>query len=157
MVTPIMSRVQGTRRAKEMVFIDSTGHIDSTGCTVTIISTNTKAGSIPLCVLYTQKQTETNYTRAFRLFKEHFPNAFGGKSVSLQFLTYQNLIIFFEKAPEIVITDDSSAERNALRAVWPSASLLLCIYHVLQSEWRWLLSHEKQDIRQEIMGKFQKV
>ena len=36
------------------------------------------------------------------------------------------------------ITDDSDAERGALRAVWPNSMQLLCIFHYLQSWWTWL-------------------
>lgn len=45
-------------------------------------------------------------------------NAFGGRSS-----TY---------GPQLFMTDDSAAERNALKSVWPHATLLLCIFHVLQ-------------------------
>ena len=36
------------------------------------------------------------------------------------------------------MTDDSSAERNALRQVWPHALLLLSKFHFLQCKWTWL-------------------
>ena len=36
------------------------------------------------------------------------------------------------------MTDHSLAERNALAEVWPEATLLLCIFHFLQSCWTWL-------------------
>jgi len=38
------------------------------------------------------------------------------------------------------MTDDSSAERNALHDVWPHAWLLLCTFHFLQCKWTWLHS-----------------
>ena len=40
--------------------------------------------------------------------------------------------------PECFITDDSDAERGALREVWPQSKLFLCVFHVLQAAWRWL-------------------
>jgi hypothetical protein len=55
------------------------------------------------------------------------------------------------------MTDDSAAERAALAEVWPLAVLLLCIFHVLQAEWRWLLSNTKKEDRQKIMYLFRKV
>ena len=36
------------------------------------------------------------------------------------------------------ITDDCEAEKNALKTVWPESRQLLCIFHYLQSWWRWL-------------------
>ncbi|KAK3920160.1 Chromosome partition protein Smc [Frankliniella fusca] len=52
------------------------------------------------------------------------------------------------KGPSIFMTDDSTAERNTLRALFPDAWLLLCIFHVLQAVWRWLLdSKHKVEMR----------
>lgn len=58
------------------------------------------------------------------------------------------------------MTDDSAAERLALKQIWPSSRLLLCSFHVLQKEWGWL--HEgKNNILKEkrlpLMRLFQKV
>ena len=38
------------------------------------------------------------------------------------------------------MTDNCTPERKALAAVWPDAKQLLCVFHVLQQVWRWLLS-----------------
>ena len=51
--------------------------------------------------------------------------------------------------PQILMTDDSASERNALHSVWPDATRLLCVFHVLQATWRWLFSH-KNGIRQQV-------
>lgn len=40
--------------------------------------------------------------------------------------------------PECLITDDSDAQREALREVWPHSNLFLGVFHVLQAAWRWL-------------------
>ena len=37
------------------------------------------------------------------------------------------------------MTDNCDAERSALRAVWPASAQYLCIFHILQQVWRWLL------------------
>ena len=42
------------------------------------------------------------------------------------------------KGPLIAMTDDSSAERNALYSVWPDTQLLLCTFHFLQRKQTWL-------------------
>ena len=36
------------------------------------------------------------------------------------------------------MTDDSSAEKNALKAIWPTTMQLLCTFHFLQRRWTWL-------------------
>ena len=38
-----------------------------------------------------------------------------------------------------IITNDSQAERIGLRRTWPNASMYLCVFHFLQTMWRWLL------------------
>ena len=43
-----------------------------------------------------------------------------------------------EQGPKVIVTDDRLAERNALAEVWPEATLLLCIFHFLQSCCTWL-------------------
>lgn len=40
--------------------------------------------------------------------------------------------------PSVIMTDDSAAERQALKAAFPSARLLLCAFHICQALWRWL-------------------
>ena len=41
--------------------------------------------------------------------------------------------------PRLFLTDDSDAERNALKAVFKNSRCLLCAFHVLQSIWRHLI------------------
>ena len=65
-----------------------------------------------------------------------------------------------ERGPSIVMTDDSTAERNALQKVWPNARLLLCTFHFLQSKWTWLhngQNHIANDDRQLLMMKTKKL
>lgn len=63
---------------------------------------------------------------------------------------------FFGKgAPDCFMTDNCDAERNALRSTWPTARSFLCIFHVLQQVWRWLLDGKHgvhKDDRQKLMG-----
>ena len=59
-----------------------------------------------------------------------------------------------------VITEDSTAERDGLRRVWPSTKLHLCIFHFLQSMWRWLLSTDNKihkDERQYLLNQVYKL
>ena len=41
-----------------------------------------------------------------------------------------------QMGPVVILTDDSSAERNALELCWPQTVCLLCTFHVLQAFWR---------------------
>lgn len=45
---------------------------------------------------------------------------------------------FQQDHPSCFITDNSEAERNALRTVWPHSQRFLCVFHILQQVWRWL-------------------
>ena len=58
------------------------------------------------------------------------------------------------------MTDDADAEINALKATWPEAKLLLCVWHVLNAVWRWLWdgNHkiEKND-RPQLLKKFRSI
>ena len=40
--------------------------------------------------------------------------------------------------PSVVMTDNCDELRDALHAVWPKSTLLLCIFHLMQQVWRWL-------------------
>lgn len=58
------------------------------------------------------------------------------------------------------MTDDSAAEKAALKAVWPESVQLLCHFHVAQAEWRWLFANGSNIPRQErprLMKLFQAV
>lgn len=56
--------------------------------------------------------------------------------------------------PQSFMTDNCDAERKALAVTWPSSQQFLCIFHILQQVWRWLLNAKhgihKND-RQELM------
>ncbi|ELT96280.1 hypothetical protein CAPTEDRAFT_185524 [Capitella teleta] len=41
-------------------------------------------------------------------------------------------------SPEVFLTDDSRAERQALSSAFPDSTLLLCVFHVLQAFWRYV-------------------
>ena len=51
--------------------------------------------------------------------------------------------------PTVIITDYCTAQRKVLSTVFPSAILLLCIFHVLQTVWRWLWDFKKHGIPQD--------
>ena len=56
-----------------------------------------------------------------------------------------------------MLTDNCQEERNALKSTWPSITVLLCIFHMLQQTWRWLTDKKhgiSQGERPYILSKF---
>ena len=68
---------------------------------------------------------------------------------------------FFNAAgPAILMTDNCDELRRNLHRSWPNATLLLCIFHVLQQVWRWLYERQhgiSKEVRVEIMKLFRKL
>ncbi|KAJ8915308.1 hypothetical protein NQ315_014816 [Exocentrus adspersus] len=110
-LTPIMLRAHNREFTKEMIFVDSSGSCDQMNSCVTFVFAAHKIGSIPLaCIIHTE-QSEANYTLIFSLLQKSLgKEGFGQKGF-----------------PAVIMTDDSSAERNALRT-----------FHLCQAFWRWL-------------------
>lgn len=81
-VTPIMKRAHKLKSAQEIIFIDSTGSIDTTSNTVTVLLTVSKAGAIPIAILIHYGESEESYVGAFNLLKSMFPQCFGGREVN---------------------------------------------------------------------------
>jgi len=61
--------------------------------------------------------------------------------------------------PDICMTDNDDGLRNALKAVWQGDTLFLCLFHVLQTVWRYLFTNNSgiapQD-RQLLFSKFKR-
>ncbi|XP_070394291.1 uncharacterized protein Rab39 isoform X2 [Dermacentor albipictus] len=70
------------------------------------------------------------------------------------------IFLFIPQAPLVLMSDNSRPEKDALKKAWPAAEQLLCQFHVLQAEWRWLTAAgnkvPKEDRRQ-LMAAFQKI
>lgn len=129
--------------SKDIVFIDSTSCCDSLNHSVTFMLTPCEIGAVPLGVIITKGQTEIDYISGFQLIKNNVPNSFCG-----------------EGCPRIFMTDDSDAERNALKFVWPECKTLLCRFHVCQSIWRWLWEKKNnipKESRQSLYKDFQTI
>ena len=124
--TPMMSRVHKLRQAGEMAFMDASGSLDRHNNPVYFMCTHHPSGALPLAVWITSSQSESTLNSCLQNVVSVLPqHAFGGKGAT--------------SGPSIFLTDDDSAQRNALRAYWRSSVLLLCIFHFLQAVWRWLL------------------
>ncbi|XP_064109019.1 uncharacterized protein LOC135217219 [Macrobrachium nipponense] len=139
LVTEFLLRVhKNMREACEVVFVDTTTHVDQLNTAVTPLLCGGPCGALPLGVIFTSSQAEQSYTKGFQLLK---------KVLDKSAFYYQNY-------PNCFITDNSEAERNALRTVWPDSQLFLCVFHVLQQVWRWLCngSHNiKKEQRPQLM------
>jgi hypothetical protein len=78
-------------------------------------------GAIPLALMITKGQSTEDYIAAFTLLKESVPFTFSSQGYLKQFMT-----------------DDSEAERQALKYVWSLSKSLLYRFHICQSVWCWL-------------------
>ena len=138
----MMSRVHKLRQAGEMAFMDASGSLDRHNNPVYFMCTHHPSGALPLAVWITSSQSEATLKSCLHNVVSVLPqHAFGGKGAA--------------SGPSIFLTDDDSAQRNALRAYWRSSVLLLCIFHFLQAVWRWLLDSTNsinKDDRQHLMS-----
>ncbi|KAG1662450.1 hypothetical protein GQR58_020947 [Nymphon striatum] len=123
--TPLMKRVhQKHKYSGELVFIDASGGMDRYDCRIFMMLTHSAAGGLPLgCLIVTSKSREC-ITEALRLYLDIVPNdAFFGRG---------------SRGPIVFLSDDSEAERQSLEEVFPEATLVLCVFHLLQAIWRFL-------------------
>jgi hypothetical protein len=113
-----------------MAFMDSSGSLDRHNNPVYFMCTH-PSGALPLAVRITSSQSESTLNSCL-----------------------QNVVSVLPSGPSIFLTDDDNAQRNALHAHWCS-SILLCIFHLLQAVWRWLLDSTNainKDDRQHLMS-----
>ena len=128
MCTPLMSRVhQFIQQSGELVFCDSTSTLDRFNTSLFVISTSHTCGGLPLGAIITSDEQEETITQGLQLLQQKVlpEEAFYKRGR--------------KEGPALIMTDDSSAERNALHQVWPHARLLLCVFHFLQCKWTWLV------------------
>ena len=130
--TPLMQRVHThIRQAGELNFIDSSASFDDYNNPVFVVSTSSPAGGLTLGVMVTSAESKASVVEGMKALQSVIPiNGFGGKGSTA--------------GPDVILTEDSTAEREGLREVWPNSILLLCIFHFLQSTWRWLCSGQNQ-------------
>ena len=124
--TSLMSRVHKTRQASEMAFMDCSGSLDQHNNPVFFMCTHHPCGALPLAVWATSSQSEASLESCLESLKSILPShTFGNQGP--------------ETGPDVFMTDDDTAQRQALRSQWKHAALLLCIFHFMQATWRWLL------------------
>ena len=84
-------------------------------------------GGLTLGFVVTSSETQLIMTEAFKLFQSLLPkDAFYKRGPNL--------------GPALVMSDDCEAQLQALTAVWPQTQSLLCTWHLLNSNWRWLFN-----------------
>lgn len=143
-ISPIMQRIYNSDFIEDMLFIDTTSSCDQNNTAITFVFASSKIGALPVACAFHTSQDEPNYTLVFSMIKEAFEKKYNEKKMN----------------PSIIMTDDSAAERNALKTIFPNSRLLLCCFHVAQAFWRWLSSATHRiDIskRQSIMSRFSKL
>ncbi len=134
--TPTMARVhQYVPQAGEMAFIDSTSSLDRYNLSMFLMSTSHAGGGLPLGIMITSDETASTIQQCLVSLQKILPTeAFYKQGPS--------------SGPTIFLSDDSQAQSQALSSTWPTATQLLCVFHMLQSFWTWL--HEgKHGIQKE--------
>ena len=123
--TPLMKQVHRLiKNSCELVFVDSNGSMDRQNYRLFLLLTHSVAGGLPLGVIITPSEDTATLTKALHLFNALLDaSCFYGRGTS---------------GPAIFMTDDATAERQALSAVYPEATCLLCVFHILQAHWRYL-------------------
>lgn len=143
--TPLMSRVHKyIQQSKELVFIDASSSFEDFNNPLFVISTSSAAGGLPLGVIITSGESASTVHKGMTMLQDLLPTS----------AFYNN------GSPKNIMIDDSSAEMEGLHQTWPNSNIFLCIFHFLQSMWRWLL-YKKHDIhmddRQYLMALIRKL
>lgn len=128
--SPIMQRTHELLRSSgEIVFMDFSGGMDRYDTRVGCLITPSVAGGLPLGMILSTSETEVMVTKGLEMLNEVYPEgkAFFGRG---------------KQGPEVFMTDNSDAERNSLRNVYPLSVLLLCIFHYLQAFLRYVTSSD---------------
>lgn len=100
--TPLMKRISvGLNECGEILFIDASANVDRYGCKVFMIRvyTNSCAGGLPVGTIILTSESTSVISVGLELWKTLFPlETLGGRGIV---------------GPKIVMSDDSTAERNA--------------------------------------------
>ncbi|KAL1246500.1 hypothetical protein QQF64_034634 [Cirrhinus molitorella] len=120
--SPLMKRTHSLSNSGEICFMDSSGNMDRENCRVFLLLIHACAGGLPLGIVITQSEDEKTIIEGLELLKSLLKNdAFGGRG---------------EAGPRLFLTnnsDESKAEKGAIGQIFPEATQLLCIFHLLQA------------------------
>ena len=127
--------------------MDASSSFEPLNTSITLFFTSCAVRALPIALFITSDELEITLEKAINLLKTILsPHAFFRRGSQI--------------GPMVFMTDDSSAERNALELCWPQGSQLLCTFHVLQAFWRWLYDskhHINKKERTTIMEKMKKI
>lgn len=106
-VTGLMSRVhEKIPQSGEICYVDASASFEPLNTSITLLCTSCAVGALPLGLFITSDELEITLEKALNLLKSILPqHAFFGRGPLL--------------GPKVILTDDSSAERNALELCWP--------------------------------------
>ncbi|KAG1662103.1 hypothetical protein GQR58_021112 [Nymphon striatum] len=98
--------------------------MDRYDCRIFMMLTHSAAGGLPLGCLIVTSESRECISEPLRLYLDIIPyDAFFGRG---------------SRGPIVFLSDDSEAERQSLEEVFPEATLVLCVFHLLQAVWRFL-------------------
>lgn len=100
-----------------MMFVDSSSSMDRYNLSIFILSTSHCGGGLPLGAMITSNEAVPTIQGSLSRLKTILPNG-----------TFYNQSTV---GPKVIMTDNSEPQRQALAAVWPDTTQLLCVFHVL--------------------------
>ena len=130
-------------QSDELIFVDATSNTDEHNLKVFLLCTHNVSGALPCGLVITSDEKENTVKLAFQML-----------SGCLSEYTF-----YGRGSTKVILTDNCLEERKALKSVWPTVTLLLCIFHVLQQVWRWVVDknhHIDQHDRPEVFSLFKK-
>ncbi|CAG8803922.1 16689_t:CDS:1 [Gigaspora margarita] len=97
----LMKHCHSLKQAGELVYMDTTATLDALNTLLTILSTSTPAGGLPLAIILTLDKTAQTFTWALNMLKN---------MLLLEAFSSCGPIV----GPQIVITNNCNAEKKAL-------------------------------------------
>ena len=125
-VDPFMRRVHKTvPQCGDIIFVDATSNIDRGDTNIVHFVCPSPVGGLPVVQLLLTREDQKTFDFGLTILEEVLPEyAFFDRGI--------------EKGPAVIMTDDCDTERKCLSLHWGQSVLLLCTFHVLQAQWRWL-------------------
>ena len=133
--------------AGDVVMCDTTGSLDRVNSKLFRMVCPSPAGALPLASIILSTESRIMLTKGYSMLKNILPES-----------------AFFHRGPlgpRVIVTDDCEPEFQSLLDVWPSATHVLCVWHVLEAVHRWLLSARNnvnnEEDRKYLFKQFQKL
>uniref|UniRef100_A0A7M5XMD0 MULE transposase domain-containing protein n=2 Tax=Clytia hemisphaerica TaxID=252671 RepID=A0A7M5XMD0_9CNID len=116
LLTPLMKRVhEQVKTSAELAFLDSSSNMEEFNLRVFLMVCHNPIGALPLGIIITSDETTDTLVRALDMFISILPkSSFFGRGN--------------DAGPKIIMTDNCSELRDALKHAWPNAILLFCSF-----------------------------